>query len=83
MNFKLVINYSEGNSKEVTCAAADMVAFESHFDMSVARLEKEVRLSHLFFLAWNVEKRTKATELDFEAWLNTVESVTPAEPVKK
>jgi len=83
MNFKLVIHYQNGESREVTCAAADMVAFESHFDMSVARLEKEVRLSHLFFLAWNVEKRTKATDKEFDKWLEDVESVAPAESAKK
>ena len=83
MNFKLVIHFQNGESREVTCVAADMVAFESHFDMSVARLEKEVRLSHLFFLAWSVEKRTKATTKEFDAWLEEVESVAPAEQPKK
>jgi hypothetical protein len=36
----------------------------------------------LFFIAWHAEKRTKATGLDFEPWLETVEMVEP-QPVKK
>lgn len=83
MNFKVVITYADGESKTVQAIAADMVAFESHFDLSIARLEKEVRLSHLFFLAWHAEKRTKATDKTFEEWLETIESVAPESTQKK
>jgi hypothetical protein len=41
-----------------------------------------VKLTHLLFLAWHVESRTKATALEFEAWLETVEAVEAAEAKK-
>jgi hypothetical protein len=50
--------FIDGTSEECVAIAADLIAFESHFDLSVARLEKEIRLTHLFFLAWHVLKRT-------------------------
>lgn len=83
MNFKLSIGYLNGETKELTCIASDMVAFESHFDLSIARLEKEVRLSHLFYLAWHAEKRLGATSNDFDKWLESVEMVSPVADEKK
>lgn len=83
MNFKLTLTYLNGDVKDIACVAADMVAFESHFDLSIAKLEKEVRLSHLFFLAWHAEKRAKATTKDFDNWVLEVEGVAPVVDEKK
>lgn len=83
MNFKLSITYTNGDTKDLTCIASDMVAFESHFDLSIARLEKEVRLSHLFYLAWHATKRLGETKDDFDKWLEGVEMVTPVGDQKK
>jgi hypothetical protein len=82
MNLNLLIKYLDGSSKDLTTSPADIVAFESKFDMSVARLQESIRLTHIFFLAWHIAQRTKATALDFDAWLETVETVELA-PVKK
>jgi len=71
----LHIVYLDGNKRDVSAIAADLVAFETHFDLSIARLEKEIRLTHLFYLAWPGEKRTKNTELEFEPWCETVQMV--------
>ena len=82
MNFNLEIKYLDGSTRTVTGMAADFVAFESKFDLSMARLESEIRLTHLFFLGWHVEKRNGDTKLDFEKWLETVEMVQPADTKK-
>jgi hypothetical protein len=82
MNLNLLIKYLDGNNKEVVATPADIVAFEAKFDLSVARLQENIRFTHFFFIAWHVEKRTKATGLEFEPWLETVEMVEP-QPVKK
>jgi hypothetical protein len=58
-----------------------MVAFEDKYNLSIAKLE-EARMGWLLFLAWHSEKRRKATELDFEAWLDTVETVGQTEDPK-
>lgn len=78
----LQISYVDGTTKQVVAGAPEIVAFESKFDLSIARLEKDFRLTHLFFLAWNSEKRSGGTDLDFEAWLPTVESVEAGEQKK-
>jgi len=74
----LRIEFIDGSSAEVTAIAADLIAFESKFDLSVARLEKEIRLTHLFFLAYAVLKRTGQTTEEFEKWAESVSMVAEA-----
>ena len=66
----------------VSAIAADLIAFEAKFDLSVARLGADVRLTHMFFLAWHAAKRLKHTDLEFEAWTETVAMVKEAEAKK-
>lgn len=81
MNFTLEIHYIDRDDpKVVNGIAADIVAFETKFDLSMSRLQKDAKLTHLMFLAWHVEHRTKATTKSFEEWLNDVESVQAANP---
>lgn len=75
MRINLQIQFEDGTSKEITANAADLVAFEDKFNASVARLGDEGKLSHLLFLAWHSEKRTKATDKPYEEWLSTVDGV--------
>lgn len=78
----LQVTYADGMTKQVEAGAADIVAFETKFDLSIARLEKDFRLTHLFFLAWAVEKRTGATKDEFDKWLESVTLVEAAEQKK-
>jgi hypothetical protein len=81
MNFTLDIHYiGKDTPKTVNGIAADIVAFETKFDMSMSKLQKDVKLTHLMFLAYAVEKRTGATTDEFEKWLESVEIVTAASP---
>lgn len=81
MNFTLAIHYiGKEEPKVVSGIAADIVAFETKFDMSMSRLQNDVKLTHLMFLAWHVEHRTKATGKAFEEWVNDVEMVAAADP---
>ena len=81
MNFTLDIHYIGNDTpKTVNGIAADIVAFESKFYMSMSKLQKDVKLTHLMFLAYAVEKRTGATTDEFEKWLESVEIVTAASP---
>jgi hypothetical protein len=82
MNINLIIQYADGTEKSVSAIAADLVAFETKFDLSIARLEKEVKLTHLLFIAWSVEKRTGATKDEFEKWIESVSGVS-ADDTKK
>ena len=71
----LQIAFLDGSTKDVSTVASDLIAFESRFDMSITKLNSDLRLTHLFFLAWHVEKRTGATVLEFDAWCDTISSV--------
>ncbi len=75
MRFNLLINFADGSKKDITASTPDLIAFEDKYNVSVAKLATEQRLSHLLFLAWHSEKRTKATALSFDEWVATVESV--------
>ena len=75
----LRVNFIDGTSEEVTALAVDLIAFEAHFDKSVASMGKEVRLTHLFFLAYNVLRRAGKTGDDsFEKWAESVSMVMEA-----
>ncbi len=79
MRITLRVVYLNGETKEVTCSASDLVKFENHFNISISRLEEDLKISYLLFLVHASEVRTKATTLDFETWVDTVESVGASE----
>jgi hypothetical protein len=82
MKLELVVQHSDGTETTATVKAVDIVAFEQHFDMSMSRLEKEIRMTHLFFLAHHAMKRTGETKDDFEKWIDGIENVIMGEAKK-
>jgi hypothetical protein len=78
----LRITFIDGSENTVTAVAADLIAFEAKFDLSIVKLESEIRLTHMFFLAWHVLKRTAETDVEFEKWAENVSSVTEASQKK-
>lgn len=82
MKLTLRIEFADGTSKDILVSAADMVAFEDKFNISIAKLD-EPRIGWLLFLAWHSEKRRKATDSDFEAWLDLVDTVGATEDPKE
>lgn len=82
MNFNLLVTLLDGSSQEVSGIAADLVAFEAQFDISVSSLGPGVKITHLLWLAWHVLKRTGTTNLSFDKWVETVDSVEAASPKK-
>lgn len=81
MNFELEITYADGTTKTVQVKAKDIVAFEQEFDMSMAELEKSVRMTHLFFMAHSVCKR-EGEKKSFDDWLAGVDMVQATDPKK-
>lgn len=70
----LEIVYSDGTTQTVSAVAIDLMHFEQHFDLSVAGLAQP-KLTHLFYLAYSVVKRTGGTELSFDDWVATIQIV--------
>lgn len=83
MKIPLTVEYAGGTSKEIFAGAADMVAFENKFDVSIGTITDSPRMTHLYYLAWHCEKRTKGTNLEFEPWLETVEAITGSDASPK
>lgn len=75
MRMNLAIEMQDGTTQEVTANAADIVKFEEKFDISISKLEKEMKITHLFFLAYTSLKRQKKTALEFDEWLDTIEGI--------
>lgn len=82
MKLTLRIEFADGTHKDVLVSAADMVAFEDKFDVSIARLD-DPRMGWLLFLAWHSEKRKKQTDKEYDAWLDTVDSIGTTEDPKE
>lgn len=78
----LLVHFLDGTSKTVEAVAADLIAFEEHFNISVVKLESEIRLTHLFFLAWHASKRKGETEDEFQKWVESVSMVSQADEKK-
>jgi hypothetical protein len=79
MRITLRVTFLNGETKEVVCSASDLVKFENHFNISVSKIDQDLKISYLLFLVHAAEFRTKATTLDFESWLESVESVGASE----
>lgn len=75
MRINLQITFNNGEARDIVANAADMVAFEDKYSLSVQALSTDPRMSYMFFLAWHSEKRTGATKDTFEKWLETIEMV--------
>ena len=80
MNFNLAISFLDGTTTEVTGIAADLVAFEAEYDLSVTRLNQDMKITHLLWLGWHVLKRTGETKDVFAKWVETVEGVEASNP---
>lgn len=75
MRIILRLDFVNGSNKEVAANAADLVAFEREFNISVSSLQADTKFTHLLWLAWHSEKRRGETKQEFDAWVETVESV--------
>jgi hypothetical protein len=79
MKFNLRVEYANGTVEEVTASASDFVAFEDKYQRSVARLEQELKLTDLVFLAWHSLKRQGKAASEMDKWLDDVDSVVPSD----
>ena len=75
MRIFLEVEYATGEKVDVAASAVDLMKFEEKFELSIIKLEKEVKLTHLMFLAWASLSRQKLVKLEFDEWAATVESI--------
>ena len=80
MRMQLDVEFIDGSKKEVRVIMADMVKFESQYDVSIAKLGQEMKVTHLLWLAWSALKREKQVTTEFDAWVDTVASIGAVDP---
>lgn len=80
MKIALTVEFINGDKLDVEAAFPDFVAFERTWQRSVVRLDTDLRLTDLAWLAWSALSRTKQTPLKFDPdWVSTVISCNPTE----
>lgn len=82
MKINLRVDFVSGETTDVSATAPDLVAFEDKFNISVTKLESEMKFTHLVWLAWTSLNRQKLTSKEFDAWLADVASVGAADTPK-
>jgi hypothetical protein len=82
MKINLEVTFANGSTVEANCSAPEIVKFEDKFDISISNAARDLRVSHLLFLAYSWAKRTKQTELSFDEWTETVENISTVEVPK-
>jgi hypothetical protein len=83
LNLQIKFTDNPDEVKHVVCNPSDMIKLETKYDISIASLESNIKITHLLFLAWASETRTKATTASFEEWVDNIESISPADEQKK
>ena len=74
MRIALKVTYSDGREQAVMVSAPDLIAFERQYDKPMTVIGSG-RIEYLYYVAWHFLKRRSLTDLEFDSWLDTVDSV--------
>lgn len=80
MRMQLEVELNDGTKKDVKVVMADMVRFEAQYNLSIAKLGQEMKVTHLLWLAWAALTREKQVTVEFDTWLDEVSSVGAVDP---
>ena len=74
MRIALKVTYTDGREQAVLVSAPDLIGFERHYDKPMTIIGTG-RIEYLWWVAWHATKRKSLTDLDFDAWIETVDTV--------
>lgn len=80
MRMQLEVEFNDGSKKDIKVIMADMVKFESQYNLSIAKLGQEMKVTHLLWLAWAALTREKQITTEFDAWLDEVSNIGAVDP---
>jgi hypothetical protein len=80
MAMVIAVKGLDGAEVQVKPGPADHVAFEAKFEMPVSDIQQ---VTHIYWIAFSALRRMKMTSLEFEAWLESIESVEVVDAEKK
>jgi hypothetical protein len=75
VKFALLIHGTDGTPRKSVAEFADFIKFEEVHNISMAKIEDNLKVRDLAWLGWHSEKRRGKTALSFDAWIETVESI--------
>jgi hypothetical protein len=64
---------ASGVRTTVVTGQADIIAMERKFNVAASALASEARQEWVAFLAYNAQRRTGGTSLDFDSWIEAFE----------
>lgn len=71
---KLRINYIDKDPVEVSLPPKVQIAFEEHFNMSLADM---ARATHMYWLAWRAATQAGVEQSEYDDFLDTIVDVEP------
>lgn len=74
MRWPIVVEHESGRSDKILTGPADVIAFERHFDKPASAISTG-RMEYFWWIAWHTSKRLGRTDLEFDAWTESVVSV--------
>lgn len=80
MRMQLEVEFVDGTKKDIKVIMSDIVKFESQYNLSIAKLGQEMKVTHLLWLAWSALTREKEVTTEFDSWVETVTSIGAVDP---
>jgi hypothetical protein len=75
MKLGLTVHTHDGKKRTAVVQFADCVKYEEVHNISMSKVEEDMKIRDLAWLAWHCEKRNKLHSLDFDSWLETIENI--------
>ena len=79
MRVMITTTYEDGSTVDSSASTVDLAKWEDKYDRSVAELWDKRRLNDFLWMAWHSLARRKLTDLDYDSWLETVDTITIGE----
>ena len=77
MKMTFDVTYDDGRKVTTSAKPKDFVAYERQYARSVVKMEQELTLEGIYYLAWSSLHRTRQEPADFDGFLDIVEDVEP------
>lgn len=75
MRIALKVTYVDGREQAVMVSAPDLIAFERTYDKAMTVISTG-RIEYLYWVAWHSLTRRKLITLEFDPWIESVDSIT-------
>lgn len=75
MQLRMKVTHQDGSSVVAEATTLDLVRWEDKTEKSIASLFENRRLGDITWLAWETLHRKNQTELEYDAWLDTVSGI--------